>query len=464
MSCEELLQKFIRGRASEEEKELIANYLREDMNHCIHFLALMRQEAINELELDETKFNTLKTVTFSFTSVNRVNREQTKTKTDMNTLNFSAKTISQMAEIAKQFLTDANKEDGVKENLMTKLQQAFVDMNSEEADNIASALLCGVNNFNKNLNKLSDDNVNTLYSACLSTIENLTTQEKAQTLINFIVLLKTLDGAVAAIDNNDTSILEKIKQMRKELSKDISDSITEDELSLLKEQLREAISASCASVAGDSRIINILKGAAFDDEIITAVVDESANLDELKYYTALATYISWKKKDIKEIPSDIPIELLAASVASGVEKMKIIGQAKKGLINWETALRWIKRIGSAMLLTLFVWVAINLMTYITTLGIVSATVLLDSIIIGTIAGTILGFVISCKILRWMFDEIPTAVIDNFTEGVEEVYIALKPMIKTAIKHLTDFWDFLKEKGSLILKIFSPTNDAVTIKA
>ena len=463
MGHDELLLKYIKGEASKVEKEQVGEYLREDIDHCIHFLSLMRQVTSEELKLDETKFNTQEAVTFSSFFVNRVNQEQFKNKTSMNTLNFSVETINMMAEMAKQFLTDANKGSNVREDIVSRIQLAFVDMNAEEADNIATAIIKGVDDFNDNLNKLSDDSVNTLYSACLGTIDNRTPIEQAQTLVNFIVLLKTLDGTVAAIDSNDASILEKMEQMRKELLQEVSDNITDDELSLLKEQLREAISVSSASVAGDSRIINILKGAAFNDEIITAVADENSNLDDLKYYTALAAYILWKKGDVDEIPSDTPIELLAASVASGVEKMKIIGQAKKGLINWETALRWIKRIGSALLLTLFAWVAIKLASVIAMLSIVGAAVLLDSVIFGTIAGVILGFVISCKVLKWMYDEIPAAVIDNFIEGVEEAYTALKPMIKTTIKHLEDFWLFIKEKGELIFKVLIPTNDVVTIK-
>ena len=464
MGADELLLKYIKGEASEAEKELIDEYLREDINHCIHFLTLMRQNTLEELELDETEFNTQEAVTFSSFFVNRVNQEQLKNKTSMNTLNFSVETINMMAEMAKQFLTDANNGSNVREDLVSRIQLAFVDMNAEEADNIATAIIKGVKDFNDNLNKLSDDSVNTLYSTSLSTIENMTTQEQAQALVNFIVLLKTLDGAIVSIDSNDASILEKMEQMRKELMQEVSDSITDEELSLLKEQLREAISTSSVSVAGDSRIINILKGAAFDDEIITAVAGENANLDDLKYYTALAAYISWKNGGISEIPSDMPIELLAASVASGVERMRIVGQAKKGLIDWETALRWIKRIGSALLLTLFVWVAIKLAGVIAMLSIVGAAVLLDSVVFGTIAGVIIGFVISCKILRWMYDEIPDAIIDNFTEGVEEAYTALKPMIKTTIKHLEDFWLFIKEKGKLIFKVLNPTSDVITIKA
>lgn len=382
----------------------------------------------------------------------------------MNTLNFSAETINQMAEMAKQFLSNANNSGNVKANLVKNLQQAFIDMNTEEADNIASAIICGVDTFNVNLNKLSDESVDTLYTTCLSSIEGQTTQQQAQILVGFITLLKTLDATVIALDGSDDSILERMKQMRSDMMNDISDSITDAELAQLKEQFREALAASCISVAGDARIVSILKGAAFDDETIIAVADEMANLDELKYYTALATYISWKKGSVSEIPENTSVELLAASVAAGIEKMKVVGQAKKGLIDWQTALCWIKRIGSALLLTLFAWVSIKLAGVITVLGVMGAVVLLDSIVFGTIAGLIIGFVIGCKAIRWMYNQIPDAIIENFTDFVEEIYTALKPIIKSSIKHLEDFWHFIKEKCSLIFKVILPTNDVVTVEA
>ena len=378
----------------------------------------------------------------------------------MNTLDFSVETINQMAEMAKQFLANASNGSDVKANLVANLQLSFVDMNVEEADNIASSIISGVDTFNANMNKLSDESVDTLYTACLGAIEGQPAQQQAQTLVGFITLLKTLDGAVIALDGSDASVQERMEEMRSEMMKELSDDITEAELALLKEQLREALAASCVSVAGDARIISILKGAAFDDEVIMAVADELANLDELKYYTALAAYILWKKGNVADIPDDASVELLAASVAAGVEKMKVVGQAKKGLIDWQTALCWIKRIGSALLLTLFAWVSIKLAGAIAVLGIVGAVLLLDSAVFGTIAGLIIGFVISCKAIQWMYNQIPDAIIDNFTEMVEEVYNMLKPVIKISIKHLEDFWHYLKEKGNVIFKTILPTNDVI----
>ena len=381
----------------------------------------------------------------------------------MNTFNFSVETINQMAEMTKTFFANDNNCSDMKANLVTTLQQAFIDMNAEEADSIASAIISGVYTFNVNLNRLSDESVDTLFTACLGTIEGQTDQQQAQTLVGFITLLKTLDGAVIVLDGSDSSVQEQMEQMRSEMMKDLSDNITDAELAQLKEQLHEALAASCVSVAGDARIVDILKGAAFDDEIITAVADELVNLDQLKYYTALAAYISWKKGNVAEIPDDISIELLAASIAAGVEKMKVVGQAKRGLVDWQTALCWMKRIGSALLLTLFAWVSIKLAGLIAVLGIIGTVTLLDSVVFGTIAGLIIGFVIACKTIRWMYEQIPDAIIDNFVELVEDVYTMLKPVINVSLKHLEDFWHFIKKKGYLIFKTILPVNDVVTIK-
>ena len=65
MGHDELLLKYIKGEASKVEKEQVGEYLREDIDHCIHFLSLMRQVTSEELKLDETKFNTQEAVTFS---------------------------------------------------------------------------------------------------------------------------------------------------------------------------------------------------------------------------------------------------------------------------------------------------------------------------------------------------------------------------------------------------------------
>ena len=383
----------------------------------------------------------------------------------MNTINFSNEDIDKILKIEAKNRKAIDNSLSVSQNMVNILKSEFEEIDSELAGNIAKELMDGVVSFNDAYDNLCNNDDYKLIDKVKDTLSELPLEERAKAIINYIAIIKCLDAEIVGANLKEETVdfLEQFESIRSENGLDISEDLTEEKLNELESILEEALNNSCICLTGDAQVQTLLKGMAVDDTNVEEYLKNVNEQIDFKAYAALAAYIAIKKGYILTEQSDIPLDILGASVSAGVEKANIISKAVSGLISWETAITMLKFIGSALLLSFMVLIAINIGTMLITGGILISTSLLGSVTAGIITGSVIGIYLAIKVANYIVNEIPESVTKSIVEGLELISEAMSPIVDKAKQSLIKFKNKTIDIYHAIMQILVPFNDVNVLK-
>lgn len=386
-----------------------------------------------------------------------------------STFNFTNEEMNIITSLTKTFVNSVDTSKSVKENMVSMLQERLPYISQELALNVARDLLKGITGFTANYEELREQPAgnDSLYERCMEQIEDRTPQEQAACILNFISVMKTLDITVLGdlLADANADVLAKFEAF-KSMNSQVVEGISEEQLSDLKNQLRDTIENNAIYIAGDKQMAELLETLEVDSQLAEALVTKGLQDMDYKAYAALAAYVAYKNRRLPSLSGEIDVELLGMSVAAGMERSKVIAQAKGGLISWETAFNLLKCIGGALIIGLFIWINLHLML----LGIGAVSLVLSSLIgsatLGLIAGVLIGGYGMYKALDWLYDNVEEPILNGLGDAYDKVieYFSGLNIISRIKEGLKKFWAYISENTARIFRPVVSKENPVIIGA
>lgn len=371
--------------------------------------------------------------------------------------NFTNEEMNIITSLTETFVNSVDASKSVKENMISMLQERLTYISPELASNVARDLLKGVTGFTANYEELREQQAgnDSLYERCMEQIKDRTPQEQAACILNFISVMKTLDMTVLGdlLADANADVIAKFEAF-KSMDSQVIEGISEEQLADLKNQLRDTIENNAIYIAGDKQMQELLETLEVDSQLAETLVTKGLQEMDYKAYAALAAYVAYKNKRLPSLSGEIDAELLGMSVAAGMERSKVVAQAKSGLISWETAFDLLKCIGGALIIGLFIWINLHLML----LGIGTVSLVLSSLIgsatLGLIAGVLIGGYGMYKALDWLYDNVEEPILNGLGDAYDKVieYFSGLHIISRIKAGLKIFWTYISEN---VAKIFRP---------
>lgn len=385
----------------------------------------------------------------------------------MESIKFNSSEFKAVNASAARMMESINPEKSTLGNMVAQMLIQMPEMSPEDATNVCRQLIEGVTNFTRALDDLkakdasTEETTESVYAQCVNMLAGKTEKEQAAILINFISFVKYIDAA-----NLGGAVLgEETKTMEQLLSenKSVEGEITPEVLDGLKAQLEEAIANSTIVLTQETELRELISCANGDSTLMEELAKKHMDAVDFKSYAALAAYIACLKGEIEGCDANVQPEILGASVAAGVERERVMDEAKKGIISLEKAVKYLKWIGGALLVGLFAWVTFKL-----TMLLFSGTALLTIAILGTsfagvAAGLILGGFVGFKGSSWFVDSVVKPIVNGAGEVYDQIINTLKSgvileTIKKAYASVVSF--FKKIWGAITSPIITGTQTTV----
>lgn len=264
-------------------------------------------------------------------------------------------TSSELNAITERFNTIHAFEEGksLKDRLIAYYLSTDENLDKEEAQNVVSRLMSGVEDLTTKYNAAVDEKWNA-NEEISSMTANMSLEERFNFLANAVSLMRTINanvlGEVSDVDESLTEALEAIKSENTE--------ITEDVCNTLQQTLVELIESSSLMLTGEEKIREMMQAANGES---TEVVDfASAQYDDYRYKSemALAAWVEFKNGSITSLPEDMLPESLGVSVAAGVEEAKVMEEVASGSKTVEWAVKCLKILGAVAMVCFLGYVAI----------------------------------------------------------------------------------------------------------
>lgn len=369
---------------------------------------------------------------------------------NMNTVKFNSSEFRAVNASASRMMENIDSEKSTLGNMVVQLLIQMPEMNPADATAVCRRLVDGVVNFNAALDNLKEENASAeettenVYAQCIDTLFGKTEKEQASILINFISFIKYVDvvNVSGTILGEDAKTLEQLLSENKSVEGEITPEILDD----LKEQLKQAIAKSTIILTQEADLRELISCANGDSTLVEELAKKQLDIVDFKSYAALAAYIACLKGEIEGCDADVQPEVLGASVAAGVERERVMEEAKKGLLSWDKAAKYLKWIGGALLVALFTWVTFELAMLL-----FSSTALLTVSLLGTsfaavTVGLLLGGFIGFKGSSWFVDSIAQPIVNGAGEVYDQVIDTLRSgvVIETVKKAYISFVSFFKE--------------------
>ena len=337
-----------------------------------------------------------------------------------------------MAEFQEHIREDA----GVKENMMNIYRGAYGDITEEEAEKIVDKLLEGIHKFDETLSAYMEKGTEAVLEEIDASLGEASNEEKYAAYLNAIVVIKTLDSSILEkiLKEGNFENEEMFSQVKGSVQIESNAIVTDEMLEEARKQLADALETSVISLSDIKALQEMPQEEV--EAFARNFADERWADEERKAYFSLAAYMAYQDEDIEMDEEASDPFFWAVSTAAAMETERVIQDAKKGLISWETARKILKGIGYTVLvlgmgLILLGVTGIFLDILGHTMGFLG-TVFFAAIGIWIIGGMLS---VSGKPLVWYSD-----MFDRAVEFISEHTGALRENIRTALK-------FVREKLS-----------------
>ena len=278
----------------------------------------------------------------------------TQKSTTMNN-KLSKEEILKVQELVVKFNESYDGQLSLKENLvnfyLTQRPGAF----PEDAYSITSGLESGIVSFNANLKKALE-NGEFDYAAELREIAlEMPLNEKYQLYMNFLAALQTL--CVENLSAEQTSQLEGIQTIQKPLI--VEGNVTEDMLHELEDKIGQLLKNNNLCLGSVENLKELMEELPNGTEAVENIVADSEQDVREKMIASMATYIAYQNEELESLEGqELSPEVIAISVAAGVEEMHVMDDLKSGRTTVDKAIMILKIIGGIALFSLLVYVAL----------------------------------------------------------------------------------------------------------
>lgn len=456
----ERLRAYANGECSPREAEEIRIFLAENPQKIIELINYMRNNAMNKLGIDSAsdpfrqvvadaiKMSSKKIANASLhasimqffseknfdenvptAKIPRNDSENNKKPTDMKTIDFTSQEFQAINASAAKMMDSIDPNKSTLSNMVAQLLIQFPSLSVDAATAACRKLTTGVCNFSEVYKMLQDQDasvdtmVDTVYNKCIAAIADKTAQEQAAILTNFIAYAKYVDAANLGLALSDESATKTFEQLLAE-NQCVNGEITDEVLDQLKAQLKDAIKSSSIVLTQEESLRALISAAEGGASLTEELAKKNLSDVDFKAYAALAAYVACLKGEVSGCDENVEPEVLGASVAAGVERMKVMADAKAGRISWEKALKYLKWIGGALLYGLFAWVTYNLLLLLFGGTAIITLALLGTSFAACAAGFILGAYVAFKGTNWFVDSVAKPIIDGAGEAYDKVINAL----------------------------------------
>ena len=172
-----------------------------------------------------------------------------------------------------------------------------------------------------------------------------------------------------------------------------------------------------------------------------------------KMITSMATYIAYQNEELESLKGqELSPEVIAISVAAGVEEMHVMDDLNSGRTTIDKAIKVLKIIGGIALFSLLAYVAFNCITAIGTLSMVMFMVAFGSTTIATVGALLASIFVVWSLTNSAFDA--GEKIMNWSSRIFDVVVntwreTVWPSIFTVLHNIGDWFVSLFQKRTIV---------------
>lgn len=271
----------------------------------------------------------------------------------MKTTKFTTSELNAITERFNSIHTFGDESLSLKDRLVAYYLSTDESLDQEEAENVVTRLMAGVESLTSKYKEAMNDNWN-VGDEITTMTAGMALEERFNFLVNAIALVKTVNAnALGEVSDVEESLNESIEAIKSNCT-----DITEETCESLQSILVEMIESSPIMVTGEEKIREIMEASKGEN---TNVVDfASAQYDDFRYKSemALAAWVEHQNGTLTSLPTDILPESLAVSIAAGVEESRIMEQVASGSKPIEWAVKCLKILGGVALACFLGYIAL----------------------------------------------------------------------------------------------------------
>ena len=313
---------------------------------------------------------------------------------------LSKEEILKVQELAAKFNESYNSELSLEENLvkfyLTERPGAF----PEDAYTIVNGLKSGIVSFNANLKKALENGEFDYATELKELTSEMPINEKYELYINFLAALQTL--SVGNLSTEQASQLENFQTIRERLI--VKDEVTEEMLRDVEDKIGQLLKNNNFCLGSLESLKELIDELPNGSEAVESVVINSEQDMREKMITSMATYIAYQNEELESLKGqELSPEVIAISVAAGVEEMHVMDDLNSGRTTIDKAIKVLKIIGGIALFSLLAYVAFNCITAIGTLSMVMFMVAFGSTTIATVGALLASIFVVWSLTNSAFD-------------------------------------------------------------
>lgn len=362
---------------------------------------------------------------------------------------LSKEEILKVQELAAKFNESYNSELSLEENLvkfyLTERPGAF----PEDAYTIVNGLKSGIVSFNANLKKALENGEFDYATELKELTSEMPINEKYELYINFLAALQTL--SVGNLSTEQASQLENFQTIRERLI--VKDEVTEEMLRDVEDKIGQLLKNNNFCLGSLESLKELIDELPNGSEAVESVVINSEQDMREKMITSMATYIAYQNEELESLKGqELSPEVIAISVAAGVEEMHVMDDLNSGRTTIDKAIKVLKIIGGIALFSLLAYVAFNCITAIGTLSMVMFMVAFGSTTIATIGALLASIFVVWSLTNSAFDA--GEKIMNWSSRIFDVVVntwreTVWPSIFTVLHNIGDWFVSLFQKRTIV---------------
>lgn len=362
---------------------------------------------------------------------------------------LSKEEILKVQELAAKFNESYNSELSLEENLvkfyLTERPGAF----PEDAYAIVNGLKSGIVSFNANLKKALENGEFDYATELKELTSEMPINEKYELYINFLAALQTL--SVGNLSTEQASQLENFQTIRERLI--VKDEVTEEMLRDVEDKIGQLLKNNNFCLGSLESLKELIDELPNGSEAVESVVINSEQDMREKMITSMATYIAYQNEELESLKGqELSPEVIAISVAAGVEEMHVMDDLNSGRTTIDKAIKVLKIIGGIALFSLLAYVAFNCITAIGTLSMVMFMVAFGSTTIATVGALLASIFVVWSLTNSAFDA--GEKIMNWSSRIFDVVVntwreTVWPSIFTVLHNIGDWFVSLFQKRTIV---------------
>ena len=426
-----------------EDGEINASIQASILNHSIN-----KDYADDLLGIDEKNISTKDRTSLYDDSKEANNKSLILKSTTMNN-KLSKEEILKVQDLEVRFNESYNAELSLKENLVKFYLSQRPGALPEDAYSITTGLESGIISFNANLKKALENGEFDYVAELREIASEKPINEKYELYINFLAALQTL--CVDNLSSEHASQLEGFQAIRERLI--VKEDVTEDMLHEVEDKIGQLLKNNNLCLGSIENLKELMEELPNGTEAIQSIVIDSEQDMREKMIISMATYIAYQNEELESLKGqDLSPEVIAISVAAGVEEMHVMDDLNSGRTTVDKAIKVLKFIGGIALFSLLAYVAFNCIKTITTLSLVIFMVSFGSTTIATIGALLASLFVVWSLTNSAFDT--GEKIMNWSSRIFDVVVntwreTVWPSIFTVLHNIGDWFVSLFQKRKVV---------------